>query len=704
MAGQKLRINITALVGTSNAGKFLICVDEGVFIQDLATKAKKAAVKAGFDLPLLRLDNVNRAHLPEEEPVGDVLRDGDSIFAVFKSPEDCTKSARLSDVGSLEEMLSTSPAGINSRCGVNLDASQSAVAEWAPRPGPITKFEDDDSDDGRDGVATDVGGCTQKMPLFLEPAKKESYFPEKRGTGDWEVQDLTPKLREFIATRFAEVHGRVAEPGNSFLIVQIRPREPECALPVRYSVARCDIIEFERLCGKKILEIRSRLNYFDRCLGSLQALCDSGHRREDYTKNMLPYRFRTDGEVESLIEEANSEGFGTMCGGARPIIVVDTSGATGLALPYVKAGLKRMLYSFLVAKSKFNFIQFSSRGQPFAFDQDMAPPAAQRLREAEEWIDSMRLVRRSPGPLGTGPDLLESLRLAVSAREVDVVYLVTSGLSPRCDPDYFRVEVHARNLREIPIHVIGVDCEGNAELNLRRLAEENKGTFRHKRFNVPETFSSGPKRVYSGEPHLGGGLTIGGQIEILTVMSREDECQAEMWVEEQKCANQLLLATSTQTPVPDPKTARQAALRATELPALRPRMQDLGCGGPKTTRSEVPPAALHGQGATNASMQALASTAAAVAESKLFGDRGTTPRHGRRTRSQRRTRSSSQGRVMGQGFVESRRPSVANPWDRPTVRTNTGVLKISQLRDMAKAAAAGIPPGPLPAGHGGVTI
>lgn len=43
-----------------------------------------------------------------------------------------------------------------------------------------------------------------------------------------------------------------------------------------------------------------------------------------------------------------------------------------------------MIYSFLVTKSKFNFIKFASNGGPVAFDGEMATPAVHRLREAED--------------------------------------------------------------------------------------------------------------------------------------------------------------------------------------------------------------------------------------------------------------------------------------------------------------------------------
>merc|ERR1719388_52364 len=56
-------------------------------------------------------------------------------------------------------------------------------------------------------------------------------------------------------------------------------------------------------------------------------------------------------------------------------------------------------------------------------------------------------------------------------------------------------------------------------------------------------------------------MTIGGQLSIIEVMIEEQKAQEFDWLEEQKCANRLLLTTATQQPVPDPDAQRDIQRR-----------------------------------------------------------------------------------------------------------------------------------------------
>ncbi|CAE8608588.1 unnamed protein product [Polarella glacialis] len=405
-------------------------------------------------------------------------------------------------------------------------------------------------------------------------------------TCDWEVEQLTPKLREYISARFREVYDSPADPGRTYLTVSMRPRERPGAivapLPVHYSVARVDIIEFERLCGRKVDMTRERLNYFGRSLDALLSLLDRGASRDDYAPNMMPYKYRAEEEVSGLIEEADEGQFGQV-EGFRPIIVIDTAGALGENLLIVKAALKRMLYSFMVAKSRFNIVAFNGQGRATAWEDRLVPPVAQKLREAEDFLDSLR-----PGG-ARGTDILEAMGWALEPSDADAVYLLSSGFPKRADVPYCLASIRSRNMRQLPIHVIGVDCDTKSELDLRRLAEENRGSFRQKKFNLRASVSMPVSEL----------LAASGHVKQPSGRKNGDQ---PCWT----------------------KAATRAATKE-----LGPRRSD-------------PAVARLAGGATRAAA----------------GLRATICRP----------------RVHGADGDSLRRPSIANPWDRPT-----GVVKVSQL-------------------------
>lgn len=71
-------------------------------------------------------------------------------------------------------------------------------------------------------------------------------------------------------------------------------------------------------------------------------------------------------------------------------------------------------------------------------------------------------------------------------------------------------------------------------MDLRRLADENGGTFREKRYDGPLTFPAAerkrPPLWQSSE--MQQVMTIGGQADILSIMLQEEEGQVESWLEE----------------------------------------------------------------------------------------------------------------------------------------------------------------------------
>jgi len=547
---------------------------------------------------------------------------------------------------------------------LNLGPSVTAATYADGIPGPVEIFEDD------------VQGPPMAFDHDFQAKKEQGAMARMFPKSDWEVEQLTPKLREYIVARFREMHDAPADPGRAYLTVSMRPRERPGAivspLPVHYSVARVDLIEFERLSGRKVQETRTRHDYFRRCYEALNSLLDRGASREDYVDNMLPYRYREGEDVSGVLEEVDEGTFGQV-EGFRPIIVIDTSGALGENLAYVKAALKRLLYSFMVTKSRFNVLAFHPQGRAMAWEDHLVPPVAQKLREVEHFIDSLQ-------PAKNGTDILEAMRWALQPSDADSVYLVTAGFPKRADVAYCLADIRSRNLRQLPIHVIGVESEARNELDLRRLAEENRGSFKKKRFHAKaESVSHQVSNLMaSGRSAASGSmdkqrLSIGGQSDILEVMITEQEIQTTTWLEEQKCANRILLSSATQQPVPDEEQARYAAGKSVVNQLCRgvgppPPLRDMIQGTPvMSTRNERPPSSGRAP-----------------------------PRRGAVQPAQRK-RSTSAGRRNGGGGSggEMRRPSVANPWDRPS-----GVVRVSQMASTAPGRPSSKTPGARPAASG----
>mmetsp|Transcript_119467 Transcript_119467/g.283589 ORF Transcript_119467/g.283589 Transcript_119467/m.283589 type:complete len:666 (-) Transcript_119467:52-2049(-) len=637
-SGQKLRLNVVALTGGGTEEKLLVCIDEEATVEDLTSKIASVLAKARIEGRLLRLTNTKNAHLRDEDRVGDALRDGEDVLAVLTQQlED--PAARRDGVGAPVGVTATAGSGsfakvpryamqeaeaaalgavpkevVGPTAPVSVMSGVAAPAEFLP--GPVEAFEED-----------------WKVPASRTGVSQEAS--PKRPRCDWEVEQLTHKLREYVVARFREMHEMPADPGSSYIIVSLRPREQPGSvvspLPLHYSVARVDIIEFERLARRKVQECRMRLDFFRRCLEALNSLLDRGAGREAYVPNMLPYSYRQDEEFGSLLEEVDEGTFG-QAEGFRPVIVLDTSGPLGQHLVFVKAAIKRLMYSFIVAKSRFNIITFNSSGKAVSWEDHLVPPVAQKLKEAESFIDIAQPCFQT--------DLLEAMRWAVQSCDADMVYLLTSGFCKKTDVEYCRADIRSRNLRQLPIHVIGVQCEVRAEVDLRRLAEENRGSFRHKSFRSKTSISKcfaqllSSRRTSAPKKALGKAaqcLSVGGQIDILEVLVKEQEVQITDWLEEQKCSNRILLSTTSQLPVPD---ARQARFAAGQLVVNQ------------LCRSAPPP------------LRELL--------------------QGRRPRS--RTCYGCSPRTEKWASDDgARRPAVQNPWDRPS-----GVVKVSEVASCEK--------------------
>eukprot|EP00930_Biecheleria_cincta_P000169 TRINITY_DN10035_c0_g1_i2.p1 TRINITY_DN10035_c0_g1~~TRINITY_DN10035_c0_g1_i2.p1 ORF type:complete len:708 (-),score=99.49 TRINITY_DN10035_c0_g1_i2:156-2279(-) len=686
--GTKLRLNVAALISEGQVGKLLVCIDEEASVDELSSKVSSALAKARIEGVLVRLLNSVKAHLPSEERVGDVLRDGEEVIAVLaQEPEDPAVRQQLA-------------SGLGN--AISFTHAHRQLEPTPPRLPPVgmdNGYPTEEPDFGGPAVPSTTEGLPGPSEMFeadLQTANSASRVAqEQRGPVaarslhcDWEVEKLTPKLREYVVARFREMHDTPAEPGRHYITISLRPRERPGSVvapaPVHYSIARVDVIEFERLCGRKTQETRTRLDYFQRCRGALLSLMDRGASRQDYAPNMLPYRYKQGEQLGGLLDEVDEGTFGQV-EGFRPVLVIDTSGAVGEKLVFVKAALKRMLYSFMVAKSKFNIIAFNSQGRAVAWENNLVPPVAQKLREAEDFIDSLQ---RSRG----GTDFMEAMRWVLTPSDADSVYLVTPGFHRRADVAYCLADIRSRNLQQLPINVIGVECETKTEVDLRRLAEENRGSFRQKHFNARTSVSQSEQEMNSTRLQVtrqsgDERLSIGGQIDILEVMITEQEIQTTDWLEEQKCANRILLSSASQHPVPDVDQARYAAGRSVVNHLCRPQpptmAEMLQGAGRRAGSARAHPS---GRGATQPAQRSgsLGKPSSGRAPSNLK-----TGFHHRDFPQKPQQAYPTSGSASG----DLRRPAVANPWHQPS-----GVIKVSQLAGNARGGgrpAMSKSPGPV---------
>jgi len=613
---RKLRLNISALMGEGVVGKFLVVIDEESGMEQLMEKIQKTLQRGGITGTIERILNSLKATLPTDELVGDMLRDGEELFVMLRG-----------DAGA---MLGGGGGGQSS----SSRAGGGGTSQAASIPGPSESFvggggggsddSDSDEDGGHGGPSPEADyppppviprgaqpGTApipgpqemfdgERMPLEsmqanhpCEPIEPTSY------DNDWLVENMSPKLREFVLAHFQEsliseakyvasigkyVGARFYQKSGSFVSVFMRPQtaigsDPNTTMPVHYNVARVDIVSFQKDVEGQIERIQQHLELLAATMRGLKALLSKGMSEGDHINVMLPYSYKTFDEVEGLMLEAERPLFQAIQA-SRPIIVVDTSGGIGKHLTFVKAALKRTLYAHLACKQAVQLIKFSpAQGSARAWAQDMVPPTEQALQAAESWIDGLT-------PSSTG-NILDAVRLAIAHQDADAIYLLSSGDVDKVQHDGILTGVRALNVREIAIHTIGIESQPRGELLLRNIAESNHGDFMLKSFefgkeNQQSTVCSADvkwtswrtqlineKSKQMSEDFKKQRLSIGGQIKIIDVMIREEARKEGSWKEEWKCAQRLLLASETQGAIPDKDQVRELERKTTRSLSVR---------------------------------------------------------------------------------------------------------------------------------------
>merc|ERR1719159_268714 len=132
--------------------------------------------------------------------------------------------------------------------------------------------------------------------------------------------------------------------------------------------------------------------------------------------------------------------------GSRPVVVVDTCGAAGEHLTYVKGALKRALYSHLASSSAFQFVRMNERGEPRQWTQRMEAPTEAALQAAEEWIDGLGV--------GSNRGFLSAIRCALMQPGCDEVIILSSADFDRSLHTDILTAVRSLNLREVTVHTV----------------------------------------------------------------------------------------------------------------------------------------------------------------------------------------------------------------------------------------------------------
>jgi len=620
----RLRLNITALIGEDCLGKFLVVVDAGQGLDHLHHKVQSTLRNSGVRATVEKVLNTSRHLLPRDEVLGDMLRDGEELVVVLRGVHNERLHERRlhehamhdgSGVVSLPPtMPRTGPTGSPGRAiavmeqpvvqesapvplmggGVSVPfsalirmpkepeapakeepeypPSEDFIAKGAPLgalpvPGPAEVFEEC----GADAI---VNSTLLQLANVDHPC--EAIAP-RTYDNDWLVENMTPKLRDFLWEHRGEVtqephfvksigkyvSSRFHQRSGHFVTVFMRPQtgngsDANLTIPTHYNVAKCDVLNFQRRAQQHMVKAQDHLEMFAATKKGLRALLSKGMSEDDSVDVMLPLAYDSLQDAEGLMVEADKPLFPKVAGRC-PVIVVDTSGAAGNHLPYIKASLKRALAALIAGvKDSFQLIGFSATtGDVKMWAKGMQTPTNEALRQAEAWIEALK-------PSTATCRLLNAVRYAVAHDEADTIYLLSSAEAEKNELGRQSIVngIRSLNARELAIHTIGIQPDCEAEMLLRSIAESNWGDFVHKSFREPESKSScstADVRWTAWRTHLVNErsnklsdsfkkqkMSIGGQMKIIDVMEVEEREREQLWLEEWKCAQRLLASALRQ--------------------------------------------------------------------------------------------------------------------------------------------------------------
>ncbi|XP_069748600.1 LOW QUALITY PROTEIN: von Willebrand factor A domain-containing protein 3B-like [Narcine bancroftii] len=146
-------------------------------------------------------------------------------------------------------------------------------------------------------------------------------------------------------------------------------------------------------------------------------------------------------------------------------ILVDTSQSMKDKLELVQKKIFQLMQEQLRHKTKFNFVKFGSRAEPWR--QELAEVNEKNLENAWSWIKGLQV--------GGSTNTLGALRLAFADTGTQAVYILSDGR-----PDQSPQAIFAQVLlvHPVPIHSIAFNCD-DVEANkfLYQLSEKTDGRF-----------------------------------------------------------------------------------------------------------------------------------------------------------------------------------------------------------------------------------
>eukprot|EP00930_Biecheleria_cincta_P045446 TRINITY_DN31315_c0_g1_i1.p1 TRINITY_DN31315_c0_g1~~TRINITY_DN31315_c0_g1_i1.p1 ORF type:complete len:905 (+),score=166.07 TRINITY_DN31315_c0_g1_i1:56-2716(+) len=429
-----------------------------------------------------------------------------------------------------------------------------------------------------------------------DPVQLTSY------DNDWLVESLTPRLREFIMSRFSAdlitepkyvpsigkfVGAKFLQASGSFVSVFMRPQtaissDPNATMPVHYNIPKATLSEFQRKAEKNMEEMQSHQDLFRASVRALRALLAQGMSETDHVNVMLPHSYDAFDEVEGNMLEAEKPLLPMKGSGSHPVIVIDTSGAVAEHIEYVKAAVKRSLHSHVSGKASFQLIRFMpASGEPRLWAQDMMKPSENALQAAEDWVDALR-------PANDGR-LVTAVRFALAHRNCDEIFIISSADCLKTSQhESVLAGIRAVNKAEVAIHTIGVEPTPEGELLLRNVAESNHGDFTLKSFRDQgigranaickadskwtswRTNLVNEKSKQLSDSFKQEKMSIGSQIKIIEVMQREEAQKEYSWNEEWRCAQRLLLSQKDpRSGVPDRDMVKELERSTTRTVCVR---------------------------------------------------------------------------------------------------------------------------------------
>mmetsp|Transcript_34407 Transcript_34407/g.78429 ORF Transcript_34407/g.78429 Transcript_34407/m.78429 type:complete len:868 (+) Transcript_34407:49-2652(+) len=620
----RLRLNITALIGEDVAGKFLVVVDANAGLDHLYQKIGTVLRNSGVRATVEKVLNTSRHLLPKDEVLGEMLRDSEELVVVLRGMHGeqlhsrrlhehhvheggpnlpptmpvavapCPASSPLPSRPILEVAPTMAVAGggasVPFSAIIRLPKEEEAPAMEEPAyppphefiapggvtgslsvPGPAEHFEDETSAFYTAGNSTRPPSSWTCVDHPVEAIAPRTY------DNDWLVENMTPKLRDFLQEHRGEVTqepqyvksigkyvtSRFHQRSGHYIAVFMRPQtgngsDANATIPMHYNVAKADVLNFQRAAYQHMVKAQEHIEMFATTKRALRALLSKGMSEDDHVDVMLPVQYDSLQEAEGLQVEAERPLLPKI-GGKSPVIIVDTSGPAGDHLMFIKAALKRALQTHIAgAKESFQLIGFSSTtGDVRMWSKGMQTPTEDAIRSAEAWIEALK-----PSPASC--KLLNAVRYAIAHDDADTIYIISSGEAEKGEMNRHAIlnGVRSLNSRQLAINTVGIQPDCEAEMLLRSIAEANWGDFIHKSFreaDAKSAVSTADVRWTSWRTNLVNDrsnklvdnfkkqkMSIGGQLKIIDVMEDEEKQRESLWLEEWKSAQRLLAGASRQ--------------------------------------------------------------------------------------------------------------------------------------------------------------